>query len=100
MIALAERGLEAKRQVPLEVRFRGVPVGNFHADLLVEDSVIVELKAVTTLTQDHKAQLINYLKVTGIDVGLLVNFGSQRLEHRRLWRPSDNAETSGHSQDV
>jgi GxxExxY protein len=99
MVALRDRGLRAERQVPLEVHFRGSSVGSFYADVLVEDCVIVELKAATALTQEHKAQLINYLKATGVDVGLLVNFGAQRLEHRRLWRPSGNSEIS-HSQDV
>ena len=87
IIALAERRLQASRQVPLEVHFREQVVGKFYADVVVDNKVIVELKAVTTLTQEHTAQLINYLKGTGMDVGLLVNFGSARLEHRRCWRP-------------
>ena len=74
-IALAEKGLRVAQQVPLQVVFRGQPVGQFYADLVVEESVIIELKAVTALAQEHSAQLINYLKATGYDVGLLVNFG-------------------------
>jgi len=92
VIALAARGLNATRQVPLQVHSRGHVVGSFYADLLVEDRVIVELKAVTALTQEHRAQLINYLKATSMDVGLLVNFGSQRLEHKRCWRPMESEE--------
>jgi len=58
----------------------------FFADLLAEDRVIVELKAVKALAPEHQAQVINYLKATGIDVGLLLNFGRPRLEYRRLAR--------------
>lgn len=59
---------------------------HFYADLLVEEKVIVELKAVSELLPEHKAQTINYLKATGIEVGLLVNFGVPKLENRRLHR--------------
>ena len=58
----------------------------FYADLLVEDEVIVELKAVKSLAPEHQAQIINYLQATGIEVGLLLNFGRPRLEYRRLTR--------------
>jgi GxxExxY protein len=61
-------------------------VGVFYADLLVEDEVIVELKAVKALAPEHQAQAINYLQATGIEVGLLLNFGRPRLEYRRLMR--------------
>lgn len=85
-IALRQEGIEAKRQCPAPVRFRGQVVGEFVADLLVAEVVIVELKAVTALLPEHKAQIINYLKATGIDVGLLINFGHPRLEFRRFHR--------------
>ncbi len=87
LIALAQKGLRARSQAPISVMFRGQSVGEFYADIFVEDKVIVELKAISALTPAHKAQLINYLKATGIDVGLLVNFGQQRLEYKRLYRP-------------
>jgi len=61
-------------------------VGEFYADVLLEDKVIIELKAVRALTPDHHAQLINYLNATGIDVGLLINFGNPKLEFRRFRR--------------
>ena len=86
-MVLGAKGYAVARQAPLQVRFRGQVVGQFWADLVVESKVIVELKAVATLAQEHRAQLINYLKGTGMDVGLLVNFGASRLEHRRCWRP-------------
>ena len=86
LIALQQKGLSAKAQFPLAVKFRGQVVGEFYADVLLEDKVIIELKAVRALTPDHHAQLINYLNATGIDVGLLINFGNPKLEFRRFRR--------------
>jgi GxxExxY protein len=86
LVALREKGLNAKEQFPLAVRFRGQVVGEFFADILLEDKVIIELKAARTLTAEHQAQVINYLNATGIEVGLLVNFGNPRLEYKRLHR--------------
>lgn len=85
-IALKGEGLAVKRQSPIAVRFRGQVVGEFVADLMVEDCVIVELKAVAALLPEHKAQIINYLNATGLDVGLLINFGNPKLEFRRFRR--------------
>lgn len=87
--ALHEEGLFVERQTPIAVRFRGQIVGEFYADLLVEHCVIVELKAVQALLREHKAQVINYLQATRIEVGLLINFGKPRLEYRRLTRTAD-----------
>lgn len=84
LIALNQKGLTAKSQEPLSVRFRGEVVGKFYVDILVEGKVIVELKAVKAIAPEHQAQLINYLKATDIEVGLLVNFGNPKLEYRRL----------------
>ncbi len=86
LIALKQKGLKVQAQYPLVVTFRGEVVGQFYADILVEDKVIVELKAVTSLATEHQAQVINYLKATGIDVGLLVNFGRPLLEYKRCER--------------
>jgi GxxExxY protein len=83
IIALQARGLSLKQECPLTVFFRKQIVGQFYADVLVENKIIVELKAVTELSDIHKAQVINYLKATDIEVGLLVNFGSPKLEYRR-----------------
>jgi len=93
LIALQQKGLSAKAQFPLAVKFRGRVVGEFYADVLLEDKVIIELKAVRTLTPEHHAQLINYLNATGIDVGLLINFGNPKLEYRRFRR--NRPETDG-----
>jgi GxxExxY protein len=84
MVALRQKGLHVEAQVPLTVKFRGVIVGEFFADIMVENKLIVELKSVSTLRPEHQAQVINYLKATGIEVGLLVNFGNPKLEYRRL----------------
>ena len=84
LVALRQKGIEARNQVPLNVLFRGQVVGDYYADILVEGKVIVELKAVKMLMPEHQAQLINYLKATGIQVGLLINFGNPKLEYRRL----------------
>ncbi len=72
-----ELKLDVKSQVPIDVTFRDQTVGEFIADLVVENKVIVELKAVSKLLPEHKAQLINYLKATEIELGLLMNFGDE-----------------------
>ena len=86
IIALQQKGLQVRSQVPLKVMFRGECVGEFFADILVGDKLIVELKAVKALAPEHQAQVINYLRATGIDIGLLVNFGTPKLEVKRLYR--------------
>src|SRR5437016_2155538 len=68
-IALEAAGLRAGRQIPIDVWFRGQKVGEFRADLLVEDTVILELKAARMLEQVHEAQLLNYLRATEIEIG-------------------------------
>jgi GxxExxY protein len=82
VIILREKGLQVANEFPLSVSFHGQTIGSFYANLFVEDNVIVEMKAVSALTDAHKGQLINYLKATGVDLGLLVNFGNPKLEYR------------------
>jgi len=84
MIELSRRGLSVENQVRLKVIYKEEIVGEYFADLLVEGSVIVEIKAVTHLLKEHQAQLLNYLKATGIQVGLLVNFTSNKAEIKRM----------------
>ncbi len=86
VVALRDRGVRAERQVPLKVHFRGVIVGEFFADMVVEGQILVELKSVDCLVPEHQAQLINYLTATGYDIGLLVNFGKPKLEYKRCRR--------------
>ena len=75
VIALGEKGLQVEQQIPVPVWFRGQPIGTFAADLIVERSVIIELKAVRQLAEAHSAQLMHYLRATEIEVGLVMNFG-------------------------
>ena len=84
VIALDQKGLSCQSQEPINVVFRGINVGCFYADIVVEKRVILEIKAVKALQTEFEAQLINYLKATSIRVGLLVNFGRQRLEWKRF----------------
>jgi len=82
-IALRAKGFKVEQQVSIPVWFRGQRVGDFVTDLLVEDKVILELKAVRAFDESHNAQLLNYLRATEIEVGLLLNFG-QSAEFKRL----------------
>ena len=79
-IAIKEKGLAVETEKRFEVIFRGRKVGLYVADLIVEGSVIVELKCCDSLLGEHQAQLINYLKVSGILVGLLINFGNRKVD--------------------
>ena len=82
-IALTSAGLQALTRIEIPVRFRGQQVGDFEADLLVENCVLIELKACDALHPAHTAQLLNYLRATDIEVGLLLNFGL-KPEFKRL----------------
>ena len=73
-------------EMPINVYYEGVPVGEFKADIVVENELILELKAVNSLHMAHEVQLVNYLTATGIDNGLLINFGSEELQFRRKFR--------------
>jgi GxxExxY protein len=85
-LALRQKGMKVEAQAPLSVLFRGEIIGQYFADLLIEGKVIVELKSVSALAPEHQAQVINYLKASNIEVGLLVNFGKPRIEFKRLHR--------------
>ncbi len=82
-IGLRSSGFEVEQQVPIPVRFRGHLVGNFSADLLVNNKVILELKSCRSIVDAHISQLLNYLKGTNIEVGLLLNFGP-KPEFKRM----------------
>ena len=83
---LQKSGFKVDAQRPITVHHDGQVVGVFTADLLVNDSLILELKANQVLAKPHEVQLVNYLVATGIDEGLLLNFGAQRLEYKRKFR--------------
>ncbi len=85
-LVLREKGMSVVTEAPVRVLFHGQCVGNFYADLLVEDKVIVELKVAKELIPEHQAQLINYLNASNLDVGLLVNFGPPKVDWKRCRR--------------
>jgi GxxExxY protein len=81
---LTIRGLKAAQQIPIKVRYRNVIVGDYIADLIVEDLVLVEIKHVEQLHSVHIAQCLNYLKATGLRLCLLINFGKEKIQYKRL----------------
>jgi len=93
IIELQSRGLKAESQVPIKVFYKEAVVGEYIADILVEDKVIVELKTVDKIDNMHEAQLLNYLKATRTQIGLLVNFKHSKAEIKRmvLDLPEDNS---------
>jgi len=82
MIEFEEACIKAESQRNLNVHYKGRLVGDFKADIVIEDKLVIEIKAVSRLVPQHEAQLINYLKATGLKIGLLVNFG-EKLEFKR-----------------
>ena len=84
MILLNREGITAIQQAPIDVYFEDQVVGSYFADILVEDKIILELKCSKYLTNEHKAQTLNYLKATGKHLAILLNFGKSSLEHERL----------------
>jgi GxxExxY protein len=83
VLELKEANLKIEAQKPIAVLYKGVVVGNFATDILVEAKVIVELKVAKAIEEMHEAQLLNYLKATGLQVGLLLNFGTAKLGIKR-----------------
>jgi GxxExxY protein len=84
LFELTNRGLKVHNQAPIKVSYKGHIVGEYIADILVEERIIVEIKTVDKLEKIHEAQLLNYLKATGVRVGLLVNFRHSKAEVKRL----------------
>jgi GxxExxY protein len=84
LIELRERGLKVENRVPIKVFYKDKVVGEYIADILVEEKVILELKAVERLEKIYEAQLLNYLKATGIQIGLLINFTHPKAEIKRM----------------
>jgi len=78
-------GLKVEQQKNIKVYFDGIEIGDYYADLIVKDLVIVELKAAESLCSEHEAQLINYLRATKIEVGLLLNFGKKAEFKRKIF---------------
>jgi len=91
-IEFRKHNLKIEFQKPIKVYYDDENVGDFVADLLVENVLIVELKSVVNLNKIHEAQLVNYLVATGIDDGLLINFGEQEVEVKRKFRTYARSE--------
>ncbi len=84
LVLFEENGIDARSQVPIPVEFHGRKVGDYFADIIVGDSMLLELKAQDRIAEIHKAQVLNYLKATSYRLGLLINFGKHRLESQRI----------------
>jgi len=84
MVLFRREGIKAKQQAPITVYFEGEVVGEYYADILVEDKIILELKAVEKIVNAHISQTLNYLKATGLELAILLNFGKEKLEYERL----------------
>ena len=89
---LAKRGHTIKQQVPVQVFYEGESVGEYFADIFVDDRVILELKAAEKIAEAHEAQLINYLKATDAQVGLLLNFGPKAEFKRKIFTKGKRIE--------
>jgi len=86
LIELSKNGLNAVNQQPIKVKYDGQQVGEYYADLVVEDLVIIELKAADSIIKEHEYQLMNYLKATDKEVGLLLNFGKKPEFKRKVFQ--------------
>lgn len=91
-LALLDRGLEVTTEIPVSVVFRGVNIGDFRADLIVNDLVLLELKTAERIVHAHEAQVLNYLRSTKFELGLILNFGPQP-QIRRLVLDNDRKQT-------
>lgn len=78
------RGIFAVAQQSLVVKYKGIEVGNYCADIVVNGQILLELKVVESLSRAHEAQILNYLKATGLELGILINFGKERVESKRF----------------
>jgi GxxExxY protein len=90
VLELKSRGLNVRQQSPVEVFYKGQKIGFYLADIVVEDCLILELKAVEEICLEHEAQLLNYLKATDIDLGLLMNFGPKPKVRRFVYETARN----------
>ncbi len=99
-IELSGAGLRVEQQIPIQVYYQGEVIGDFVSDLLVEKRLVVELKAIEKLTKLHEAQLVNYLTATGLDIGLLINFGKSVQIKRKYknFKPKMNQKIAGQTQ--
>jgi len=86
-IEMTQQGLTFSREHEMDIFYKGIKIGNRRVDFFVEDKVMVEIKAVIQLEDVHLAQAINYLEAYGLEVGLLINFGSHSMQFKRMMKP-------------
>jgi len=84
MMLLDREKIPARQQAPADVYFKGKVIGQYFADILVDNKLILELKTVDVIANIHTAQVLNYLRATGLKLGLILNFGKPRFEYKRL----------------
>ncbi|GMT47447.1 MAG: hypothetical protein IEMM0007_1013 [bacterium] len=84
MVQFRRKEIKAKQQAPITVYFNREVVGDYYADILVEDKIIIELKTAEKISGAHRAQVLNYLKATGLQLAILLNFGKEKLEYERF----------------
>ena len=84
MVLFRREGIEAKQQAPIIVYFEEEVIGNYYADILVEDKVILEIKSVENIIDAHIAQTLNYLKATGLRLAIILNFSKEKLKYKRI----------------
>ncbi|QNO13436.1 GxxExxY protein [Alkalicella caledoniensis] len=94
MYELELRGIKSESQVSIKNYYKGKEIGQYYADLLVEDKIIIELKCVTALKSEHFAQTIHYINSTHYVLGILINFGSKKLEFKRILKSDTNIRPS------
>jgi len=92
VIELNKLNLDVQQQIPIKVKYEGQAVGDYYADILVEQRVICELKAVERISSSHEVQLVNYLTATDIDTGLLINFSDKVIIKRKFREYRKNSE--------
>ena len=97
VLEIQKLNLKVERQKPVNVFYDGECVGEFVADLLIEDALIIELKATAALATAHEVQLVNYLKATGINHGLLINFGTPKVQIRHKYRTPPPSKPTIHA---
>ncbi len=86
LLELNLRGIKAEQEVPIAVFYKNQNIGSYRADILVNDEIVIELKAVVNLKAEHEVQLVNYLQATQKEIGLLINFGTSSVEVKRKYK--------------
>ena len=94
-IELGLQGASTRREIPIEVYFKGVSVGTFRFDMLVDDAVLVEIKSTEKISDADERQLLNYLRATNIEVGMLLHFGPKARYFRRIYSNSNKQLPEG-----